>query len=661
MSEIRTGTSSSFFNFTIMPAQSDNSQLSTLNAQLLKQYWGYDSFRGIQEEIINSISENKDTLGLMPTGGGKSITFQVPALAKDGLCLVITPLIALMKDQVQNLRKRGIKALSIYSGMSRQDIITTLENCIFGNYKFLYISPERLDTEIFRTKLRKMKVSMITVDESHCISQWGYDFRPAYLKIAEIRELLPDVPVLALTATATPEVVKDIQARLHFRRENVFRMSFERSNLAYIVRKTDNKTGELLHILRSMPGSAIVYVRNRRRTKEITELLNNEDITADFYHAGLDDATKDIRQHRWQSGGSRVMVATNAFGMGIDKPDVRIVIHMDLPDSIEAYFQEAGRAGRDGQKAYAVILYAKADKTTLHKRIPDTFPEKEYIKDVYEHLQYYYQMAMGDGLDCVREFNIEDFCRKFKYFPVPVDSALKILTQAGYLEYTGEQDNTSRLLFTIRRDELYRLREMGDDMDKLIQTVLRSYTGVFTDYTYINEDSLAIRTGLTRRQIYEQLVHLAKLRIVSYIPRKKTPYIIYTRERIEAQLIHISPEIYEERKARYETRINAMLEYVTNDTLCRSRMLLDYFGEKNEHNCGQCDTCIGLRKQTATCQPDREELYEKIHKILSGAPQTPAGLLEQLPIEKELLTEALHRLLDEGKIIVVDGILQIKK
>ena len=644
-----------------MPAQSDNSQLSTLNAQLLKQYWGYDSFRGIQEEIINSISENKDTLGLMPTGGGKSITFQVPALAKDGLCLVITPLIALMKDQVQNLRKRGIKALSIYSGMSRQDIITTLENCIFGNYKFLYISPERLDTEIFRTKLRKMKVSMITVDESHCISQWGYDFRPAYLKIAEIRELLPDVPVLALTATATPEVVKDIQARLHFRRETVFRMSFERSNLAYIVRKTDNKTGELLHILRSMPGSAIVYVRNRRRTKEITELLNNEDITADFYHAGLDDATKDIRQHRWQSGGSRVMVATNAFGMGIDKPDVRIVIHMDLPDSIEAYFQEAGRAGRDGQKAYAVILYAKADKTTLHKRIPDTFPEKEYIKDVYEHLQYYYQMAMGDGLDCVREFNIEDFCRKFKYFPVPVDSALKILTQAGYLEYTGEQDNTSRLLFTIQRDELYRLREMGDDMDKLIQTVLRSYTGVFTDYTYINEDSLAIRTGLTRRQIYEQLVHLAKLRIVSYIPRKNTPYIIYTRERIEAQLIHISPEIYEERKARYETRINAMLEYVTNDTLCRSRMLLDYFGEKNEHNCGLCDTCIGLRKQTATCQPDREELYEKIHEILSGAPQTPAGLLEQLPIEKELLTEALHRLLDEGKIIVVDGILQIKK
>ena len=645
-----------------MSSQPDASQLSTLNSRILKQYWGYDRFRGIQEDIIDSISKNKDTLGLMPTGGGKSITFQVPALAKEGMCLVITPLIALMKDQVQNLKKRGIKALAIYSGMSRQDIIITLENCIFGNYKFLYISPERLDTEIFRTKLRKMHISMITVDESHCISQWGYDFRPAYLKIAEIRELLPDVPVLALTATATPEVVKDIQARLHFRHKNVFRMSFERNNLAYIVRKTENKTAELLHILRSMPGSAIVYVRNRRRTKEITELLNNEHITADFYHAGLDDATKDIRQHRWQSGESRVMVATNAFGMGIDKPDVRIVIHMDLPDSIEAYFQEAGRAGRDGQKAYAVILYAKSDKTTLHKRIPDTFPEKEYIRDVYEHLQYYYQMAMGDGLDCVREFNIEDFCRKFKYFPVPVDSALRILTQAGYLEYTAEQDSTSRILFTIRRDELYRLREMGEDMDRLIQAVLRSYTGVFTDYTYINEDSLAIRTGLTRRQIYEMLVHLAKMRIVSYIPHKKTPYIIYTRERVEAQRIHISPEVYEHRKARYETRINAMLDYVTNDTVCRSRMLLDYFGERNEHNCGQCDTCISLRsKSKVSEQPDRETLCAKVCGILSRESLTPAGLLKQLPMDKELLTEILHRLSDEGKIIAVDGILQIRK
>ena len=629
--------------------------------EILKQYWGYDAFRGIQEDIINSIGEGKDTLGLMPTGGGKSITFQVPALAREGLCLVITPLIALMKDQVQNLKSRGIKALAIHSGMSRQEIIVTLENCIFGNYKFLYISPERLNTEIFRTKLQKMNISMRTVDESHCISQWGYDFRPAYLKIAEIRGLLPGIPVLALTATATPEVVKDIQVRLNFKEENVFRMSFERQNLAYIVRNTENKTGELLHILHKMPGSAIIYVRNRRRTKEITELLLNENITADFYHAGLDDATKDIRQHRWQSGESRVMVATNAFGMGIDKPDVRIVIHIDLPDSIEAYFQEAGRAGRDGQKAYAVILYSKSDKTTLHKRIPDTFPEKEYIKEVYEHLQYYYQMAMGDGQGCIREFNIEDFCRKFKYFPVPVDSALKILTQAEYLEYTDEQDNASRLLFTTRREELYKLREMGEDMDKLIQTILRSYTGVFTDYAFINESSLAACTGLARRQVYELLIRLAKLHIVSYIPQKKTPYIIYTRGRMETRHINIPPAVYEERKTRYETRANAMLDYVTNNTVCRSRMLLHYFGEKNEHNCGQCDTCISLRNKKSPLLSNEEELEKQILQELKMQSLTPAALLELLPTDKDTLAEVLHRLLDTKAIICLNGILQIEK
>lgn len=629
--------------------------------EILKQYWGYDNFRGIQEDIINSIGEGKDTLGLMPTGGGKSITFQVPALAKEGLCLVITPLIALMKDQVQNLKSRGIKALAIYSGMSRQQIIITLENCIFGNYKFLYISPERLDTEIFRTKLQKMNISMITVDESHCISQWGYDFRPAYLKIAEIRELLPGTPILALTATATPEVVKDIQTRLHFREENVFRMSFERNNLAYIVRKTENKTGELLHILHKISGSAIVYVRNRRRTKEIAELLHNESITADFYHAGLDDATKDIRQHRWQSGESRVIVATNAFGMGIDKPDVRIVIHMDLPDSTEAYFQEAGRAGRDGQKAYAVILYAQSDKTTLRKRIPDTFPEKEYIKMVYEHLQFYYQMAMGDGQGCIREFNIEDFCRKFKHFPVPVDSALKILTQAGYLEYTEEQDNASRILFTIKREELYKLREMGEDMDKLIQTILRSYTGVFTDYAFINEDSLAARTELTRRQVYEQLILLSKQHIVSYIPRKKTPYIIYTRGRVDTRHINIPPTVYEERKKRFETRSAAILDYATSDTICRSRMLLHYFGEKNEHNCGLCDTCITLRNKPTSNSLSQKELALQIQQTLSNQPLTPAALSEKFPIDKDALVEVLHRLLDKEAIIAFNGMLQIKK
>ena len=625
---------------------------------ILKQYWGYDSFRGIQEDIIRSIGEGRDTLGLMPTGGGKSVTFQVPALAQEGMCLVITPLIALMKDQVQNLKRRGIKALALYSGMSRQDIIATLENAIFGNYKFLYISPERLDTEIFRIKLSRMKISMITVDESHCISQWGYDFRPAYLKIAEVRRLLPGVPVLALTATATPEVVKDIQQRLEFREENVFRMSFERTNLAYVVRRTENKAAELLHILQRMPGSAILYVRNRRRTKEVTEWLQQQGITADFYHAGLDDAVKDIRQQRWQKGESRVMVATNAFGMGIDKPDVRLVIHLDLPDSIEAYFQEAGRAGRDGQKAYAIILHSKADSATLRKRIPDNFPEKDYIRDVYVHLQYYYEMAMGDGRGCVREFDIEDFCRKFKYFPVPVDSALKILTQAGYLEYTDERDSSSRLLFTVRREELYRLRELGDDTDRLIQAALRSYTGLFTDYAFISEDTLAVRAGLTHRQVYELLKELSRRRIVSYIPHKKTPYIIYTRERVESERLNIPPAVYEERKARYEQRIKAMLDYVTNDTACRSRMLLHYFGEQNEHDCGQCDTCIELRKQTEARTAD---LSERIRQCLDGQPLTPADLAARIPVEKDLLTDTLHQMMDNKQIFTHNGMLQIRK
>ena len=632
----------------------------SLYHEILKRYWGYDAFRDLQEEIITSIGEGKDTLGLMPTGGGKSITFQVPALAKEGMCLVITPLIALMKDQVENLKSRDIKAIAIYSGMTRQEIIVALENCIFGNYKFLYISPERLDTEIFRVKLRSMNISMITVDESHCISQWGYDFRPAYLKIAEIRELLPDIPVLALTATATPEVVKDIQQRLHFKKENVFRMSFERKNLAYIVRNTDNKTGEILHILNRMPGSSIIYVRNRKRTKETTLFLQREGITADFYHAGLNNDVKDLRQKRWQSGECRVMVATNAFGMGIDKPDVRTVIHLDLPDSPEAYFQEAGRAGRDGEKAYAIILYANSDKAALKKRISDTFPEKDYIKQVYEQLNYYYQMAMGDGLGCMFDFNLEDFCRKYKHFPVPADSALKILTQAGYIEYTDEQDNASRLLFTTRREELYKLREMGEQADLLIQTILRSYTGVFTDYAYIHEDSLAMRTGLTRQQIYDLLIVLAKRRILDYIPHKKTPYIIYKRERVELRHLQISQTVYEERKERYEARIKAMLEYVTSETACRSRMLLHYFGEKNEHNCEQCDTCINRKKNNGVTDSSYNALRRQILEMLSVQQRTPADLARLIEADKEEIAAVIRFLLDKGEIQMEDGMLQTK-
>ena len=629
--------------------------------EILKRYWGYDHFRGIQEDIIRSIGEGKDTLGLMPTGGGKSITFQVPALARPGLCLVITPLIALMKDQVQNLRGRGIKAAAVYSGMTREEIVVTLENCIFGGYKFLYVSPERLATDIFKVKLRRMDVSMITVDESHCISQWGYDFRPAYLQIADIRKLLPGVPVLALTATATPEVVDDIQARLEFREKNVFRMSFERKNLAYVVRHVEDKEEEMLHILKCMSGSSIVYTRNRKNTKEITSLLTRSGITATFYHAGLSDETKDIRQKAWLKGEYRVMVATNAFGMGIDKPDVRLVIHADVPDSPEAYFQEAGRAGRDGQKAYAVLLFCGRDKVTLKRRVNETFPEKEYIRKVYEDINYYYQMAMGDGLGCMFAFNMDEFCRNFKHYPVQTDSALKILTRAGYLEYTDEQDNASRLMFLLRRDELYSIREQNPDTEKLIQVILRSYTGLFSDYVYINEDSLASRTGLSRQQIYDTLVWLGKRRILHYIPGKKTPYIIYTRERQEAGRIYFSKEVYDDRKASYARRIEAMLGYATDEKHCRSRMLLRYFGERNEHNCGQCDVCLSRRAEGT----GRKNEFESVCRELAGLLSAEALSLQELELKtgfpEDLLLEAVNYLLAEEKLVQRDGKLAVNK
>ena len=622
--------------------------------KILKQYWGYDHFRGIQEDIIRSVGEGKDTLGLMPTGGGKSITFQVPALAQEGLCLVITPLIALMKDQVRNLRERGIKATAVYSGMTREEILIALENCIFGNYKFLYISPERLGTEIFQIKLRSMHVSLITVDESHCISQWGYDFRPAYLKIADIRQLLPGVPVIALTATATPEVVKDIQERLQFRQENVFRMSFERKNLAYIVRHTEDKEGEMLHILQRVNGSSIVYTRNRKKTKEIAQLLNRNHITATFYHAGLSDETKDLRQKAWLKGEYRVMVATNAFGMGIDKPDVRLVIHADVPDSPEAYFQEAGRAGRDGMKAYAVLLFCPRDKITLKQRISDTFPEKDYIRKVYEDINFYYQMAMGDGLGCTFAFNLDEFCHNFKHFPVQTDSALKILTRAGYLEYTDEQDNASRIMFTITKEELYRIHEQNADTEKLLRILLRTYTGLFTDYAYINEELLSKRSGLSRPQIYETLLFLTRQHILHYIPGKKTPYIIYTRERQETDRIYLSKEVYEERKESYRRRIEAMIEYAESENNCRSRMLLHYFGEKNEHNCGQCDVCL-QHHHSGLKQSQFDEISRQILALLKTSPFPPQELKAQIQAPEEQVSKVIAYLLSEEIIRQENG------
>lgn len=622
--------------------------------QVLQQYWGYDGFRGIQEDIIRSIGSGKDTLGLMPTGGGKSITFQVPALAKEGLCLVVTPLIALMKDQVHQLRSRGIKATAVYSGMTREEIVVALENCIFGNYKFLYISPERLATDIFRTKLRHMQVNLIAIDEAHCISQWGYDFRPSYLQIAEVRQLLPGVPVLALTATATPEVVEDIQQRLAFPQKNVFRMSFERKNLAYIVRYTENKPSELLHILNSLPGSAIAYTRNRKRTREVAEFLESNGISATYYHAGLANDIKDQRQKSWLDGQHRVMVATNAFGMGIDKPDVRLVVHIDCPDSPEAYFQEAGRAGRDGQKAYAVLLFAPRDKGLLQRRVEDTFPEKDYVRKVYEDLQYYYQMAMGDGRGCTFAFNIEEFCLNFKHFPVRVDSALKLLTRAGYLEYTDEQDNASRLMFTLRRDELYRIHENSEATEQLIRCLLRSYTGLFSDYAFIDEGFLSRQIGLSRQEVYESLVLLSHRRILHYIPGKKTPYIIYTRERQETARIVLTREVYEERKESYIRRIQAMTDYAGSQAHCRSQFLLRYFGEKDSHPCGQCDVCLqqhasGVRNSEFT------GIADALLQLLEETPLTPAELGERMTLPLSVYEPVLRYLMNEELIRLQEG------
>lgn len=558
---------------------------------ILKEYWGYTSFRPLQEDIIQSVWEKRDTLGLMPTGGGKSLTFQVPVMAMDGICLVVTPLIALMKDQVDNLRERGIKAAAVYSGMSRDEIITTLENCIFGGYKFLYVSPERLSSDIFLTKLQAMDVCLLVVDESHCISQWGYDFRPSYLKIADIRETLINVPVLALTATATPDVVDDIQEKLRFKEKNVFRTSFLRDNLSYVVRSADNKVGELIHILKSVPGSGIVYVRSRRQTKEIAQTLKKEGLRADYFHAGLSYEDKIFKQNAWKDDECPIIVSTNAFGMGIDKPDVRIVVHMDLPNSPEEYFQEAGRAGRDGKKSYSVILYTKSDSVKLKKRISDTFPEKELIVRVYEALGNYFQVAVGSGAGRAFDFDLIEFCSRFKLPSLQTHHALKILELAGYLEYTDEIDARSKLRFLIYRDDMYSLR-LESITDELLHTIMRSYTGVFSDDIYIDESMLASRIGKTRQEVYDILVNLSKLRYISYVPAKKTPFIIYTSSREDIKFIIIPQSVYEERKKRFSKRIHSIIDYAENSDVCRSRMLLVYFGETNSKDCGCCDVCL---------------------------------------------------------------------
>lgn len=627
--------------------------------KILHETWGYPGFRGIQSDIIRSIAEGRDTLGLMPTGGGKSLTFQVPALATEGVCIVITPLIALMKDQVDNLRRKGVIAAAIYSGMSRHEITATLDNCILGNTKLLYVLPERIGTEQFKSKIERVKVSFITVDEAHCISQWGYDFRPSYLHIADIRRLKPDAPILALTATATKQVIEDIQERLGFNERNVFRMSFERKNLAYVVRDAQNKEEELLHILKSVSGCAIVYVRSRRRTKEISELLEKNGISSTFYHAGLEHATKDERQKAWHDDQKRVMVATNAFGMGIDKPDVRTVVHIDCPNSIEAYFQEAGRAGRDGQKAYAVLLYNNSDKRKLEKRIAEEFPDKETITKVYEHLAYYLQIAAGSGYGHTFMLDLDRFCRTFRHFPTIANSALKILSRAGYIDYETEPDSRTRMRFLLERDQLYLLQSMTPNEELLIATALREYSGMFSDYRYIDESRLAQLTGLTMQQVYLILKSLNHRHIIHFIPQRSMPLVTYTRDRVLPEDIVIPHSVYEERKEQFTMRIKAIISYAMNDAVCRSRQLLRYFGEEDTTDCGQCDVCIS-RKSSSENENEEKVAKQKILGLLADKQQHSVAELLRMEGKRECIQNALRYLVLEEIVKVEQGKIYIE-
>jgi ATP-dependent DNA helicase RecQ len=630
--------------------------------ETLEKYWGYTAFRPLQEEIIHSVLNGKDTLGLMPTGGGKSITFQVPAMIMEGLCLVVTPLIALMKDQVDNLRARNIKATTVYSGMTADELNKHFDNCIYGNYKFLYISPERLHTELFTKKLPLMNVRLLVVDESHCISQWGYDFRPSYLHIADIRKVLPEgVPVLALTATATPEVVDDIQEKLLFRKKNVLKKSFVRENLAYIVRNTENKMDELIHILRRVDGTAIIYVRNRKHTQDIAKALQQAGFSAHFFHAGLNRDEKTERQDAWKKGTCRIIVATNAFGMGIDKPDVRLVIHMDLPNSLEEYFQEAGRAGRDEKKAYAIALCASTETSKLKKRMSDEYPDKKLILRIYEALGNYFQIAIGFGAFKTHDFSLSDFCKIFKFSATQVHNALKILESAGYIEYIEDPDNASRLLFLVNRDELYKMNfdKLSDD---IIQVILRSYAGLFADYVFIDESLMATRVHSTQEAVYNSLITLSKIHIISYIPHKKKTQVIFARNREETRHVVIPRSVFEDRRRRTEKRVGKVIEYITDLQICRTRMLLRYFGEKSDENCRICDICLSKNQsglKNWEFNQVRDALLQHLEKNTS---ESIYILAKKLPLDKEKNIQVIRFLLDhDEQITLKDSVISIVK
>ncbi len=622
-----------------------------LFSQLLLKYWGYSSFRPLQEEIIDSVYQGHDTLALMPTGGGKSITFQIPALAKEGICLVITPLIALMKDQVEGLNRRGIKAMAIYSGMKKREIDLALDNCIFGAYKFLYLSPERISTELFKARVTKMKVNLVAVDEAHCISQWGYDFRPSYLNIAGLRDYLDkEVPFLALTATATPEVVTDIQDKLVFKKQNVLWKSFERKNLVYLVRKVESKENYLLKTLSKIKGSGIIYTRSRKKTKWVADFLKKHRISVDYYHAGLSNEVRSNKQDEWQKNRKRVMVATNAFGMGIDKPDVRFVIHYDLPDNLESYYQEAGRAGRDEKKAYAVLLFTDADRVKVKQRIQNSFPEMEKIKKLYEAICQYLQIPFEGGKYQAYDFNISDFASKYKFSLMTIYNGIKLLQRGGYLELTDEVSNRSKIYFIVSRDDLYNFQLANEKYDGFIKLLLRNYTGVFTDYTRIDEAMLAKKINLRVDTIYQYLNRLKYYKVIDYIPYKKTPMIVLTEERLDKKSVYLSREQYHERKELFISKANKVLEYAENETKCRSQLLLEYFGEKESYRCGICDVCV-KRNELKLSKYEFDLILDEVKQIMKEESLRIDELVEHFDYPKDKVLKVIDWLIDNEKII----------
>lgn len=616
--------------------------------EILNKYWGYDSFRPLQREIIDSVLDGHDTLGLLPTGGGKSLTFQVPAMMLDNLTLVVTPLISLMKDQVDNLRSHGIRAAALHSGMTRSEQNLALDRAALGKIKLLYLSPEKLLAKSFIEELRQLDVGLIVVDEAHCISQWGYDFRPSYLRIASVRSLFPQAPVLALTASATEEVTVDIGRKLLFRRGRRFARSFARHNLSYIVRYADHKETTLLRVLTTTAGSAIVYVRSRRRTREIAELLMKNGISAEFYHAGLAPEEKNEKQNRWKEDKVRVMVATNAFGMGIDKPDVRVVVHADLPSSLEEYYQEAGRAGRDGQPSFAVCIASARDKATLMRRLNESFPDKDFIRRVYELACCFLNVAVGSGYNSVCDFDFALFCDRFKLPPAATRSALTILTRAGCFEFADDATSRARVMVTLNKQELYSL-QLDPAADRVLQLLLRTYTGLFADYVYINETLLAHRLQLTDNEVYEALLRLSRLHAISYVPRRTTPYIYFTASREETRHIELPRTVYEDMRQRMAARIDAMKRFVYSTDRCRVATMLEYFGEKASKPCGKCDVCRARRKPLAAPAG-----LEK--KILYLAAQ-PGGhtvdyIAEQLSVRPEAIIDTLRSMADEGTVTI---------